>query len=176
MNAAKKKRYDARHLAMLSILTALCYIGRIVFQGIPNVQPMTAILLILTLHMGVADGLIVTTLSLILTNMMMGMGPWTFAQLGTYAVVILFTGIVMRPLYQKKFKMLFVLFAFLVGLLYGVVISLVSFRTYGLTNFWAYYLSGLPFDFAHAAGNAGFYLILEPILRPLFKKYLSNGY
>lgn len=173
MTEAKKKRYNTRHLAMLSILIALCYIGRVVFQAIPNVQPMTAILLILTLQLGVADGLIVTTLSLVLTNMIMGMGPWTFAQLGTFAVIIIFTGLVMRPLYQRKCKLLFVIFAFMVGIIYGFVISLVDYHIYGMTNFWAYYTYGLPFDLAHAAGNAGFYLILEPILRPLFKRFLA---
>ncbi|NLB98208.1 MAG: ECF transporter S component, partial [Lactobacillales bacterium] len=81
------KRFDAKHIALLSILVALNYVGRVVFQFLPNVQPMTAILLILTLYLGVWDGLIVATLSLILSNMILGMGPWTFAQLFSYAVI-----------------------------------------------------------------------------------------
>lgn len=168
------KRFDAKHIALLSILIALNYVGRVVFQFLPNVQPMTAILLILTLYLGVRDGLVVATLSLILSNMILGMGPWTFAQLFSYAVIILFTGIVMRPFHSKRTKWLFVLFALLSGFFYGFIISFVSFRTYGMTNFWVYYSVGLPFDFLHAVGNAGFYIILEPILRPLFVKFLKN--
>lgn len=173
VNQAGRRRYDARHLALLSILTALCYIGRIVFQFIPNVQPVTAILIILTLQMGILDGLIVATLSLILTNMMMGMGPWTFAQLISFAVIIFLTGIVMRPLYRKKTVWLFVVFAFLSGIFYGLVISLIDFYVYGMSNFFVYYAAGWAFDLAHAAGNAGFYLLLEPILRPLFKRFFN---
>lgn len=168
------KRFDAKHIALLSILVALNYVGRVVFQFLPNVQPMTAILLILTLYLGVWDGLIVATLSLILSNMILGMGPWTFAQLFSYAVIILFTGFILRPIHSRRTKWLFVIFAVLSGFFYGFVISLVSYRTYGMTNFWVYYSVGLPFDFAHALGNAGFYIILEPILRPLFEKLLKE--
>lgn len=164
------KRYDAKHIALLAMLIALNYVGRIAFQFLPNIQPMTAIILILTIYMGIADGLIVGSLSLVLSNMILGMGPWTFAQLFSYAVIIIFTGTVMRPLHSGKKKWLFVLFAFFSGLFYGFVISLVSYRTFGMSNFLVYYTFGLPFDFAHALGNAGFYLILEPILGPLFKK------
>jgi hypothetical protein len=37
----------------------------------------------------------------------------------------------------------------------------------GINSFWAYYIAGIPFDLLHGLGNAGFYLILEPILAPL---------
>lgn len=165
------RRYDARHVALLAILTALCYVGRLVFQFLPNVQPMTAILLLLTIHMGMADGLIVASLSLFLSNMLLGMGPWTFTQLASFGLLILLTGLVMRPLYGKVHKLFFVLFAFSSGLLYGFVISVLSAQIYGITSFWPYYLYGLPFDAAHALGTAVFYVVLEPILSPLFIKF-----
>ena len=174
MKTANRTGYSARRIALLAILTALIYIGRPVFQFLPNVQPMTTILIILTLHMGISNGLIVATLSLILTNMLMGMGPWTFAQLFTFAVIIIFTGLVMKPIYRKNTKWLFVIFSFLAGIIYGFVISLVEYKVYGMTNFWVYYAAGISFDFAHAVGNAGFYLILEPILRPILRKVLEE--
>lgn len=169
------QRYNARHVALLAILTALCYVGRLVFQFLPNVQPMTAILLILTLHLGMVDGLLVASLSLFLSNLMLGMGPWTLTQLASFAVLIFLTGIVMRPLYGRAPKVLFVLFAFAMGLLYGFVISFLSVRLYGIASFWAYYLYGLPFDLAHAGGTAVFYLLLEPILTPIFHKFIQNN-
>ena len=174
MKTANTTIYSTKRLALLAILTALVYIGRLVFQFLPNVQPMTAILIILTLHMGISDGLIVATLSLVLTNMIMGMGPWTFAQLFSFAMIIFFTGFVMKPMYRKNTKWLFVIFAFVTGFIYGFVISIVEYNVYGMTNFWVYYVAGLPFDFAHAVGNPGFYLLLEPILRPILGKYIAT--
>ena len=63
------------------------------------------------------------------------------------------------------------LFAFFGGLLYGFVISVISVKLMGINSFWAYYIAGIPFDLLHGLGNAGFYLILEPILVPLLAAY-----
>lgn len=169
------KKFDAKHIALLAILTALAYVGRIVFQFLPNVQPMTAIIIILTLNMGLIDGLIVASLSLFLSNIFLGLGPWTFAQLISFAAIVLLTSLVMKPLYLKKTKPLFVLFAFFSGIFYGFIISLFSYKIYGLTNFWIYYAYGLWFDLAHGFGNAAFYLILGPILRPLFNRFKEKS-
>lgn len=162
------QKFTVKRLALLAILTALSYVGRIVFQFIPNVQPMTTLLLLITLNLTVADGLIVAIASLILSNMVLGMGPWLFPQLVTYFILIGFTGIVLKPFYgMKNARVLFTGYSFVSGLLFGFIISVFSYRMYGMTNFWAYYLMGISFDLLHAAGNAGFYLILEPILGPL---------
>jgi uncharacterized membrane protein len=156
---------------MLSILTALCYVGRMMFQFIPNVQPVTAVLIILTLTLGMADGFIVAILSIVLTNFLLGMGPWTIAQIASFGVLIVVTGLIIKPFYstskKRNRRILFALFAFFGGLLYGFVISLLTVKMMGITSFWAYYIAGIPFDFMHGMGNAGFYLILEPILAPL---------
>ena len=53
------KYFTVKRLAVLALLTALCHIGRIAFQFIPNVQPVTVILIIITLTMGTLDGLLV---------------------------------------------------------------------------------------------------------------------
>lgn len=170
-NVKKAVGFGVRRLAMLSILTALCYVGRMMFHFIPNVQPVTAVLIILTLTLGMADGFIVAILSIVLTNFLLGMGPWTIAQIASFGVLIVVTGLVMKPFYsaskKRNRRILFALFAFFGGLLYGFVISLLTVKMMGITSFWAYYIAGIPFDFMHGMGNAGFYLILEPILAPL---------
>lgn len=167
----KISHFTVKRIAMLSILTALCYVGRIVFQFLPNVQPMTTILLIITLTLGVADGLIVAMASLILSNMVLGMGPWIFYQMLTYAIIMIITAFVIKPLYEKKkSRLIFIVYSFLSGILFGFIISIFSAKLYGVSSFWAYYVVGIPFDLFHAAGNAGFYIILEPIIAPIMLK------
>lgn len=166
-----KSKFGVKRLALLSILTALCYVGRIIFQFIPNVQPVTTILIILTLTLGMTDGFLVAILSIVLSNFMLGMGPWTIAQIASFASLIVVTGLVMKPLYKKVHKAYFVAFAFLGGILYGFIISVITVKMMGITSFWAYYVAGIPFDVMHGLGNAGFYLILEPILAPLIAAY-----
>lgn len=166
-------KFTVQRLAILAILTALAMVGRILLQFIPNVQPVTAILIIITLTLGTADGIIVAIGSIFLSNLLLGMGPWTLAQILSFIIIILITGIFIRPIYlpHKNWKHLFISgFAFFTGILYGFIISIITVKMMGINNFWAYYLAGIPFDIMHGLGNLAFYFILEPIISPLIMR------
>ena len=145
-NVKKTVGFGVRRLALLSILTALCYVGRMVFQFIPNVQPVTAVLIILTLTLGMTDGFIVAILSIVLTNFLLGMGPWTIAQIASFGVLIVVTGLFVKPFYnisqKRSRRILFALFAFFGGLLYGFVISVISVKLMGINSFGLITLPG----------------------------------
>lgn len=170
--------FNVNRIALLAILTALITVGRIAFAlpFLPNIQPMTALLIIITLNIGVIDGLVVSVLSMLLTNMMLSMGPWTVFQMISFAVVILLTGIVKYFYSFGTFRnrLLFSVWALLTGYVYGFIISVLSFYLYGMSNFWVYYLNGLPFDTLHAVGNFAFFVILEPILVPIIRKRFAG--
>ena len=157
-------------VALLSMMIALSHVGRLVFSFLPNVQPVTVIVLMFTLVFGIRDGLIVGILSIVLSNMTLGMGVWTFAQVASYGVLVLLTGI-LRP-FQKYvwFDVAFALYAGVAGYLYGFIISAVQAPFFGIQKFWVYYMAGIPFDTMHALGNVGFYIILAPVLLPLLRK------
>lgn len=172
-----KKHFTVYRIAILSLFIALAYIGRIMFQFIPNVQPVTAIILIITLTMGWIDGLVVGAMSIVLSNVLLGMGPWTIAQIISYSVIVLLTAMFLGKFYRKDFPLkwlFFALFAFLMGMLYGFIISVISVNLYGINHFWAYYLRGIPFDLAHGFGNFAFFIILEPILSKLIQSSVIN--
>lgn len=165
------------HIALLGMLTTLCYVSRIVFQFLPNVQPVTVILLLITMLLGMKDGLIVSLLSVVISNINLGLGVWTLAQITSFSIIIILTGLINRYVSFERlpfFGMVF--YAGLTGYIYGFIISAVQAPFFGIQNFWAYYLSGLPFDTLHAVGNSGFYLILAPILIPLIKKLMKSFY
>jgi len=167
--------FSVRQLTVLSILVSLSSVGRIFFQFIPNVQPMTAIFIIITFVYGLREGLIVSLLSVTLSNFILGMGPWIFAQIISYAIVMIIAAILVRPLYQRKrTKWIIIFFLFLTGILYGVIISYLTYKMFGMSRFLPYYLMGITFDILHGFGNAGFYIILEPLLKPLLKKAIMN--
>lgn len=165
------------HIALLGMLTTLCYVSRLVFQFLPNVQPVTVILLLITILLGAKDGLIVSILSVLISNINLGLGVWTFAQIASFSAIILLTGAINRYVLLERLPFLaMVAYAGLTGYLYGFIISAVQAPFFGIQNFWAYYLSGVPFDTLHAVGNSGFYVILAPILIPLIKKLMKNFY
>ena len=149
-------RFTAQRIAALALMTAACVVGRMLFTFLPNVQPMTAILLLLTLAFSLPEALLIAALSLVITNLFLGFGIWTVGQLLSYAVILL--------LFQAGV-------AALMGFVYGFSYAIFNYFLLGMQVFWAYWLSGLSFDALHAAGNLGFYLLLAPILKGLFQRY-----
>ncbi|MDO4671057.1 MAG: ECF transporter S component [Aerococcus sp.] len=165
-----KRKFSARHLALLALLSALAVVGRILMVPLPNIQPITVLVIIITLTMSVWDGLAVATVSLVISNVFLGMGPWTLFQLLSYAAIVLLTRLLMTHWYQskqQKSRFLIALWAGICGLLYGIFISGWNVWFYHMPSFFGYYVVGVPFDLAHAAGNIVFYLLLEPTLAPI---------
>ncbi|MFS0863512.1 ECF transporter S component [Fredinandcohnia sp. 179-A 10B2 NHS] len=165
MNVSVKK------LTLLSMLIALSVVGRITFTFIPNVQPTTSIIVIVSLFLGPFYGFVLAAFSAILSNLVMGMGLWTIGQIVAWGIIGVVSG--MLGNYREKIPFA-VLTAYSVfcGFLFGFVISLPTYLFTG--KFFAYYLAGLPFDVSHAIGNGLFFIILYPVLRLLLLKTLTT--
>lgn len=170
------RKRSIKRLTLLAMLTALCYVSRSAFQFLPNVQPVTVILIILTLTLGITDGLIVATLSIFVSNLNLGMGIWTIAQIVSFALIVVATGLFIKPIYKKIPFFIMILYSVITGYAYGFFISAIQAPFFGIQNFWVYYFSGLSFDTLHAFGNGVFYLILAPILFPLLTKSIDTYY
>lgn len=149
------------------------------FSFIPNVQPVTAMLLIIAYTIGWRESLIIASLTMLVSNMLLGMGPWLFFQIMSYIVVIIFGYILDKIVNHVSSSRYFIFgsrtfYAGFAGILYGLIISILWVRTLSFKQFWLYYLNGLPYDFAHAVGNAIFFVLLYPILSKLLTKFYQK--
>ncbi|MBO0456589.1 ECF transporter S component [Enterococcus hulanensis] len=165
---------SVKELSLLSMMIALCVVSRSFFQFIVNVQPVTAIILIITIYWGVYQGLIVSILSILITNFYMGMGIWTIAQIITYFLIIFLTGVLKQLPQFKNSIILQAIYAGITGLLFGLFISAIQAPFFGIAAFLPYYLTGIPTDAMHAIGNVIFYILLAPILGKLLAKTLQK--
>ncbi|QBO37462.1 ECF transporter S component [Periweissella cryptocerci] len=159
-----------KQLTFLTFVIGICEVGRLIFQFIPNVQPVTDIIILTTLIFGLSNGLLVGVLSIVVSNIILGMGVWTLAQIGAYILIVLLTYFLAKPWFFKAPIIVRACFCAAMGFFYGFVISIIQAPILGINNFLPYYIAGLPFDLMHALGNAGFCLILSPTLVPLLKK------
>lgn len=160
-------------LTLLALLAALAVVGRYAFQFIPNVQPITAIIILTGVFLGPLSALILSILSVFLSNMLLGMGIWTVWQIVAWCLIGLTAGTI--GVVWKKVPLIFIiLFSVFSGYFYGLIISLTTYQVTG--HFWPYYLAGLPFDTVHAIGNAVFTILLYPLLHVLFQKYAKNRF
>ncbi|WP_368251776.1 ECF transporter S component [Enterococcus sp. 2201sp1_2201st1_B8_2201SCRN_220225] len=168
-----KSTLTARRIAYLALLSAACVVGRLSFTFLPNVQPMTAILLLLTLLLSLPEALLVMSISLVVTNLFVGLGIWTVGQFLSYlGIMLLFWLLARLPLFKTRLW-LQALLAAAMGFLYGFLYSIFNYFLYGMSIFWPYWLQGLPFDALHAGGNLVFYLLLFPVFQKLFKQFLK---
>ncbi|MDH6365440.1 energy-coupling factor transport system substrate-specific component [Enterococcus sp. PF1-24] len=173
-NSKKSGLFTVRDIGSLSLLTAACVVGRTAFQFVPNVQPITAIFLIVTLYKGFLRGSLLMVLTMLVTNFYMGMGVWTITQIGAYLGVIICVHLVGKiPIFRKSI-VLQVVFAVFSGFLYGFLTAGISVPIYGIRAFWPYYLQGIYFDSLHALGNGIFYLMLIAILPKLFQRFWNE--
>lgn len=70
-------------------ITAACVVGRTFFQFIPNVQPITAIFILVSFYKGLLHSFLIVLLTIVVTNIYMGMGLWTLIQIFAYSVIII---------------------------------------------------------------------------------------
>src|SRR5699024_203044 len=161
-------------LTLLAILSALAVAGRYAFTFLPNVQPVTAILIIGGFFLGPGMAFIMAFLITFLSNMLLGMGVWTIWQVIAWGIIGVMSGFLGKWWARSIPLYVIVLFAVFSGYFYGFMISLVTYQVTG--HFWPYYLAGLPFDTLHAIGNGVFIVVLYPIFSKLLVKYSKNRF
>lgn len=153
-----------KKMAQLSLLSAACVVGRIIFQFIPNFQPMTAIFLWVVLLFGLRDAYIVMTLSLLLSSIYFAIGPWVIGQWLSYVLVLSLFALIFNHSFLKKKRGFLAVGFFLSGFLYGLGMTTFDVVLYRLPQPLIYYLQGISFDMMHSIGNLLFYIIFLPVV------------
>lgn len=164
-------------LARIALLSSLGFVGRIIFLSLPNIQPLSVIIILVSRRLPVIDSLCIAIFSMILSNILLGMGPWTIFQIVAYSLIVLFvSGLEKVGVVSKSARLERIYWSILsggCGYLYGFIMSILWFWISQSTLFWPYWIGGLFFDSLHAGGNLIFYLILAPYLLPKLENVKS---
>ena len=149
-----------QRLRFIAIITAAAIVGRLLFSGLPNIQPATALVLLVAVFVHPIVGAVVGMLVVVLTSLFLGSGPFVLFQALAYAVIASLSFI---PI--LRYRIVLTGYAFFAGFLYGWVSNL-GFLV--LTDFsWQAFLTllvtGGTFDLLHGLSNASFVWILFPI-------------
>ncbi|WP_082233958.1 ECF transporter S component [Halobacillus massiliensis] len=155
-------------ITLLSMLAAAAVAGRIAMANLPNIQPVTAIIIVAGFWLGPLSAVLLAGIVTFLSNMILGMGMWSVWQIVSWSLIGLIAGLLGKYMPSLPVWALSI-YGFFSGLLYGLIIS-VTMYTIG-QPFLVYYLAGLPMDINHAIANAVFIGLLSPVLGTLFTKY-----
>lgn len=164
-------RLTTHRLTRIALMAALCVALRYAFGAFPNVKPITAIFLVLTISWGLLDAWLVMALTMTVTALVLGFGPWVAWQLAAYTVVLGLWKFLAYPLTSLSQSAIIkqisqASLAGFMGIIYGLVIDSLSAILYSMP-IWAYVLNGLGFNLAHALSTAIFYPIITTIFARL---------
>lgn len=170
-----------KEISLIGILAAVNIASRIALQSLPNIKPVTSIIIVSVMIFGLPFGIKLTVVTTIVSNLFLGMGTWTFFQILAWIIICLLTQILVdffKRIHQEPPLLVMAIFSFLMGYVFGFIVSLEQFMIGGIGLFLAYYSAGILFDTLHAVGNFFFYLICSPILIKIFQKekrqYIKN--
>src|SRR4030088_1841713 len=85
--AYERRRPSARMAAVVAIMAALAALGRDAFVALPDVKPITAMTLVVGYALGPIPGFSVGALGMLVSNIMLGQGPYTPWQMAAWGGV-----------------------------------------------------------------------------------------
>ena len=177
----ESRRPQAREVLIIAVLTAIAVAGRAAFFMVPSFKPVMAFVIISAVCLGAESGFLVGALSMLVSNMLFGQGPWTPWQMFSMGIIGFLAGILFQKGWLKARKVSLCIFGFWAALfIYGGIMNPVSLlmSSYAITkrNLLAIYISGLPVDMVHGAATVIFLLLAsKPMIEKLERIKIKYG-
>ena len=163
---------DAKRMILISCMTALSVLGRILFAMVPSFKPVTALVVITAMYFGSEAGYLTGSLTAVISNFYFGQGPWTPFQMFSWGTVGFLAGLLARPL--KKSKLALLLYAVFSGVLYSFLMDIWTVLWadgyFNLTRYLAAILSAAPVTAIYMISNAVFLFLFAPPIGKVLKR------
>jgi energy-coupling factor transport system substrate-specific component len=165
----------SRELSLVAALAAAAAGGRVLFAFVPNVQPVTIIVAVTGATLGARAGIAAGGAAALLSNTVLGQGPWTAWQMIGWGLV----GATAAPLGRLlRNRWALATFGIVWGFLFDWLMDVWAWSSLGpsadLHSFMALAATGLPFDIAHATGNAIIAVVAGPSLIRMLDRYAQR--
>ncbi len=163
----ERSRPTSQVVALVAALAALAVAGRVAFAALPNVVATTDVVVFAGFALGPAPGFAVGALAGLVSNFWLGQGPWTPWQMAGWGLCGIL-GAALAVLRPRPNRVTLAVVCALAGVGYGALLNFSLMATYGgdlsLQRFLALEARAVPFDAAHAIGNATLALVAGPAM------------
>lgn len=167
----------ARELVMISVLCAICVAGRSLFYMLPEFKPTVALVVLVGAAIGPETGFLVGSVTMLVSNIIFGQGPWTPWQMFALGVTGFIAGILFyRKKEQSQVKrdgksiILLAMSGFIGAFVfYGGIMNfaavIMSRAVLSKATLMGYYAAGIPMDLVRGIATFVFILLLaKPFL------------
>jgi len=160
---AKGIRISPRRLVLAALMGALLVVGKQVMSGLPNIEPVSFLVLLYALEFPRETPWAISVF-LLLQGVLYGFGLWWAMYIYVWFVLMA----LVRLCKRCDSALLWALLLGLFGLCFGALCAPVYVIMQDLAFAFTWWLAGLSFDVSHAAGNFVITLVLyRPMRRAL---------
>lgn len=152
-------------MTLFAVLGTMTFAAKYAMAFLPNIEPVSLCVLLFGAVFG-WKGLYPTYLYVVMEILFFGLGTWNINYL--YIWVVLLAGAVFLKNMEHPLGWALVSGAF--GLLFGALCAPVDVLIGGMEFAVAKWISGIPFDIAHCAGNFVIALVLFQPMRKLMER------
>lgn len=160
-----KKLLTVKEVALFGMLGALTFGGKFVMSSLPNIEPVSLFVMVFAVVFGL-KALFPIGIYVALEILVYGIQLWNINYLYVWAILAL----VAYGLRRVKEPLIWAVISGVFGLLFGALCAPVYLFTGGLHFALSWWLSGIPFDLLHCAGNFVLAALLFVPLRKLLDK------
>jgi energy-coupling factor transport system substrate-specific component len=169
-------RPSSKLVALVAALAALAVAGRVVFAAIPNVQATTDVVLLSGYALGAGPGFAVGAVGALVSNVFLGQGPWTPWQMLGWGAVGISGALLARALAGRRpGRVPLAIVCAVAGFAFGAWMDLFTLTNFSAERSLDAYLViatvSLPFNIAHAVGNALLCLAFGPGFLRLLRRF-----
>lgn len=167
------KKPTAQRVMPIVVLVALGSVGRIIFAFVPQVQPVTAIVIIAGATLGSTDGFMTGALCALVSNVILGQGLWTPFQMLAWGIIGALSGLISKAKYGDTLPVMIV-FSAVAAFLYSFIVDIYTIASFWNTMTLAYALTifttGMVFNISHMIGNIIFVFLLFAPFKYMIKR------
>ena len=156
---------NVREIVLFGILGSMTFGAKYVMSFLPNIEPVSLCVMLYTVVFG-KKWIYPVYLYVALEILFYGISLWNINYLYIWAVLAISAGFCKKMEGALSWALLSGIFGLLFGALCGIVDVFIGGFGYAVTK----WISGIPFDIAHCAGNFVIALVLFNPLRSLLEK------
>lgn len=175
------RKPQARELIVIAVLCAVAVAGRAAFFMLPQFKPVMAVAIIAGVAFGGETGFLVGAMSMLVSNMLFGQGPWAPWQMFAMGLTGFLAGLLFRKGWLRRSRGSLCAFGALAAVvIYGGIMNPASVLTWASElnrgTILAAYMTGFPVDCVHAAATWLFlWFGAEPMLEKLDRIKVKYG-
>ena len=172
---AEQKMSSGSDLILLILLGAFAVSGRVLLDPIPNVQPVTVIVLLAGIHFGAPRAVALAAAVALCSNVLLGHGLWSLYQAVGWSAVGVAGAALSNRLYVDGRMAIGALAALAAvsAFAFDWIVSLSALHSLSSEVFLVYLMAVIPYDLLHAAGNVAFVAWLANPLSEIMTRHVA---